>query len=385
MIPASLRWIVDRNPFYVLSACCGLAACWLLGDVSRPDLADVATKVAAVFAYEIAVAVLAVWLAKHVATTRDAAILSVLALTLTADISFFYTQAAMLRVLPASLFCVFGAAQALLIVGALLRGVGADLSRSAEWLLAMDLSAVHLFPLALRVSGDARDGVELAFLAVFTTVGMVIAAHGLPAGWRSQPMPPTEVLPRVLGVIAPILILVSLMAHVAALEWIYEVPIFAVFLSPILLGIAVFCLRREADAWAFALSVAAVILAFAKPPDGAIWNANGWSWLGISPLRLILAASAAICWGLWRRHGEFVSITMALSASLLAIFGHTPDAMQRNAVVTWRSIRNVVNAAVPNSRYGWGALLFMAAFLLLALGAWATWHRRDREVPEQGR
>src|SRR5688572_12702449 len=94
MIPASLRWIVDRNPFYVLSACCGLAACWLLGDVSRPDLADVATKVAAVFAYEIAVAVLAVWLAKRVATTRDAAILSVLALTLTADISFFYTQAA---------------------------------------------------------------------------------------------------------------------------------------------------------------------------------------------------------------------------------------------------------------------------------------------------
>ena len=87
MIPASLRWIVDRNPFYVLSACCGLAACWLLGDVSRPDLADVATKVAAVFAYEIAVAVLAVWLAKRVATTRDAAILSVLALTLTAELT----------------------------------------------------------------------------------------------------------------------------------------------------------------------------------------------------------------------------------------------------------------------------------------------------------
>lgn len=385
MIPASLRWIVDRNPFYMLSACCGLAACWLLGDVSRPDLADVATKVAAVFAYEIAVAVLAVWLAKRVATTRDAAILSVLALTLTADISFFYTQAAMLRVQPASLFCAFGAAQALLIVGALLRGVRADLSRSAEWLLAMDLSAVHLFPLALRVSAEDRDGLALAFLVVFMTVGMVIAAHALPARWRSQPMPPTDALPRVLGVIAPILILVSLMAHVAASEWIYEVPIFAVFLSPILLGIAAFCLRREADAWASALSVAAVILAFAKPPDGAIWNANGWSWLGISPLRLILVGSAAICWGQWRRRGGFAPLTMALSASLLAIFGHTPDAMQRNADVTWRSIRNVVNAAVPNSRYGWGALLFAAAFLLLGLGAWATWHRHDREVPEQDR
>ena len=76
---------------------------------------------------------------------------------------------------------------------------------------------------------------------------------------------------------------------------------------------------------------------------------------------------------------------MALSASLLAIFGHTPDAMQRNADVTWRSISNVVKAAVPNSRYGWGALLFAAAFLLLGLGAWATWHRHDREVPEQDR
>src|SRR5688572_6722224 len=385
MIPASLRWIVDGNPFYVLSACCGLAACWLLGDVSRPDLADVATKVAAVFAYEIAVAVLAVWLAKHVATTRDAAILSVLALTLTADISFFYTQPSMLRVVPASLFCVFGAAQALLMVGTLLRGVGADLSRAAEWLLALDLSAVHLFRLALRVSVDNCDGFELASLAVFMAVGMVIAAHALPASWRSQLMPPDDALPRLLGVIAPILILVSLLAHVAALGWIYEVPIFAVFLSPILLGIAAFCLRRWENAWASALCVAAVILAFAKPPDGAIWNANGWSWLGISPLRLMLVASAAICWGLWRRHGGFAPITMALSASLLAIFGHTPDAMQRNALVTWRSIRHVVNAAVPNSRYGWGALLFVSAFLLLGLGAWATWHRRDGELPEQDR
>jgi hypothetical protein len=249
----------------------------------------------------------------------------------------------------------------------------------------MDLSAVHLFPLALRVFAEDRAGLELVFLAVFMIVGMLIAAHALPARWRSQPMPPTDALPRVLGVIAPILILVSLMAHVAASEWIYEVPIFAVFLSPILLGIAAFCLRREADAWVSALSVAAVILAFADPPDGAIWNANGWSWLGISPLRLILVGSAAICWGLWRMRGGLAPITMALGASLLAIFGHTLEVMQGNADVTWRSIRNVVNAAVPNSRYGWGALLFAAAFLLLGLGAWATWHRHDREGPEQDR
>ena len=54
MKPASVRWIIDRNPFYMLSACCGLAGCWLLGDISRPDLADVAIKVSAVLAYEIA-------------------------------------------------------------------------------------------------------------------------------------------------------------------------------------------------------------------------------------------------------------------------------------------------------------------------------------------
>src|SRR5262245_12765499 len=113
MKPASLRWIVDRNPFYMLSACCGLAGCWLLGDISRPDLADAAMKVSAVLAYEIAAVVLAVWLAKRVTTHRDAMILSVLTVALAADVSFFYTQAAMLRVLPASLFCAVGAAQAL--------------------------------------------------------------------------------------------------------------------------------------------------------------------------------------------------------------------------------------------------------------------------------
>jgi uncharacterized membrane protein YqgA involved in biofilm formation len=397
MKPASLRWIVDRNPFYMLSACCGLAGCWLLGDVSRPDLADVAMKVSAVFVYEIAVVVLAVWLAKRVATRRDATILSVLTLVLTADVSFFYTQAAMLNVVPAALFSAFGAAQALLIVGALLRGVRADLSRSAEWLLAMDLGAVHLFPLALRVSAEDREGLGLAFLAVFVAVGMVIAAHAVPSRWRLQPMPPAETLPRALGVVAPILILLSLMAHVTASEWIYEVPVFAVYGSPVLLGLAALCLRREAAAierqeatfiaggWACALSASAVILAFAKPPDGAVWDANGWSWLGISPMRLMLAGAAAVCWGQWRMRRGLGPITMASGALLLAILGHTPEAMRRNAGIAWRSVRDVVSAAVPASRYGWGALLFTLAFLLLGLGAWITWQRRNPEAPEQDR
>src|SRR6185503_13921555 len=91
------RWIVDRNPFYLLSACCGLLGCWLLGDVSRPELRDTALKIAALLGYETAVVALAVWLSKTEATVRDAAMLSVLAVTLSADAAFFSTETAMLQ------------------------------------------------------------------------------------------------------------------------------------------------------------------------------------------------------------------------------------------------------------------------------------------------
>src|SRR5215510_4236957 len=144
----SLRWIADRNPFYLLSACCGLLGCWLLGSLSQQGLLDVALRITGVLAYELLVVCLGAWLAKKSSMRRDAAILSVLTLILLADFSFFYMQAAMLKMVPAVLFTLFGCAQALCVLGFVFRGFRVRLSRLGQWVLAVNLFVVHLLPLA---------------------------------------------------------------------------------------------------------------------------------------------------------------------------------------------------------------------------------------------
>ena len=125
---------LDRrpNPFYLLSACCGLLGCWLLGSISRQDGIDVALRITGVLAYELLAVCLGAWLAKKPGMRRDAAILSVLTLILLADFSFFYMQAAILKMVPAVLFTLFGCAQALGVMSFLLRGFRVQLPRFAQ-------------------------------------------------------------------------------------------------------------------------------------------------------------------------------------------------------------------------------------------------------------
>jgi hypothetical protein len=410
----SFHWIADRNPFYLLSACCGLVGCWLLGDLAQQDVADAAMRIVGILAYELAVVSLGVWLAKQAGMQRDAAILSVLTLVLIADFSFFYTQAAMLKPAPASLFSFFGAAQALVVVSVLLQGFRIGLSKPARWLLAVDLFAVHLLPLALRLSAENAAGLPLAFLAAFAAAGALVAAHAWPTRWRAEisisdsPAHTPDDLSRALAVIAPVVVLVSLAAHLIAVEWIYGIEFLDVFASPLCLGVASVCLRREAargDAsagvtsdgvlmgitpggWSCVLAVLAVFLASGNPPAGAVWDANGWSWFGISPLRLALIAASAVLWAHWRMRRGIRALFLACGGAALAALGHTPESIHRHAGDLYGRVTRLLSHSLPMSRTGWGALLFVLAFLLLGAGAWMSWRKTraldsDRKDPSR--
>src|SRR5215831_4369708 len=169
----SLRWIGDRNPFYLLSACCGLLGCWLLGSISPQEVLDLALRITGVLAYELLVVCLGAWLAKNLSMRRDAAILSVLTLILLADFSFFYPQAAMLKMVPAVLFTLFGCAQALGVMGFLLKGFRVHLPRFGQWLLAVNILGVHLLQLVLRWAAEHSVNLPLAFLVAFAAAGAI--------------------------------------------------------------------------------------------------------------------------------------------------------------------------------------------------------------------
>src|SRR5262249_25286568 len=148
------------------------------------EVLHVALRITGVLAYELLVVCLGAWLAKSLSMRRDAAILSVLTLILLADFSFFYLQAAMLKMVPAVLFTLFGCAQALCVMGFLFRGFRVRLSRLGQWVLAMNLFVVHLLPLALRWAVEHAVNLPLAFHAAFVAAGAVVGAYALPWCWR---------------------------------------------------------------------------------------------------------------------------------------------------------------------------------------------------------
>jgi len=375
----SVRWIVDRNPFYLLSACCGLLGCWLLGDVSRPDLLDTAMKTAALLVYETAVVALAVWLSRKDAAVRDGAILSVLTVALAADAAFLSTETAMLKPAAAAGFAALGAAQALAIVGALFKGIPVRVSTRAGWLIGVDIVVVHLLPVMLRFGAEGYDYPELIFWPAFVAMGALLAAHAWPDRWHtgaaqkaSRTTPSFS--PR-LASIAPAVFLASIAAQTFAGAWVFHADFHPVFLSPPLVGLAVVALRRGSSRGVYVLSVAAVLLAVIPPPPGFVLVFRQSDWLAISPLRIVLMWAAAVVWGLWRSERTPGALVLSLSFLLLGVLGDSPQVMRGHVMALGVIGRRLLAAAIPASRQGWGAMLLAMAFLLLGLGAWASWRR----------
>jgi hypothetical protein len=379
----SLRWIVDRNPFYLLSACCGLLGCWLLGDISRPDLLDASLKIVALTAYEIAVVALAAWLSKNKATLRDAAILSVVTVTLTADAAFLSTETAMLKPAAAAGFAALSAAQALAIVGVLFVKIPVRMSRRGSWLLALDIVTVHLSPVLLRFGAQSTDSTELVFWPAFVAIGALLAAHAWPEHWNAlvpkrpaDPLPPAFAL--ALASMAPAAFVTSVVAHTFAAAWVFHADFYPVFLSPPLAGLAFLALRRGWTRSVTVLSIAAVLLAVAPPPETFVLGFARSDWLAVSPLRIVLVWAALVLFGLWRAEQNRSALALSAGFLLLSIFGHTPQAMLDHFAALATYARRVISAGVPASREGWGAALFVLAFVLLGFGAWTS-RRRLRE------
>jgi hypothetical protein len=358
----SFRGVADRNPFYLLSACFALWGCWLLGNISREDFFDAAIRIAGVLVYQVAVVRLGIWLSNRRDTRRDAVILFVLALVLAADFSFFYTQVAMLRPMPATLLTFFGVAQALAVTGALLRGFRLEISKPGQWLLAMDLIAVHLLPLASRLVANQEAILPLAFFAAFSAAGALAAAHALPSARFAER----------LALVAPVVVMSSLVAHLIALEWIYQVPFWGAFASPLCLGAAAIFLRRADIGSSITLALLAIALALNHPP-GAVWGAGGSSWFAMSPLRFTLASASAIFFALWSIRQNRRVFCLAAAALSLAVLGHTPETIRDHADEIYRALSRALYAVSPTSRGGWGALFVVFAFLFLGVGAWLSW------------
>src|SRR5204862_198179 len=72
-------------------------------------------------------------------------------------------------------------------------------------------------------------------------------------------------------------------------------------------------------------------------------------WLAISPLRIILVWSAAVVLGLWRMEQSRGALLLAGGFLMLAVLGHTAQAMRRHVEALGVDVRRILSAAIPSA------------------------------------
>ena len=169
-----------------------------------------------------------------------------------------------------------------------------------------------------------------------------------------------------------VLPLISIIAHLATTNWVYQTEWSSANLSPLLLGLAVVggsydthpataLLRRRVQ---FFLPILAIFFAL-QSPHSLSFDA---SHIPITPMRLTLLAS-----GLVYFHGLFVHrrvrfIVAGTGCFTTLFLGSNPSDINENMTSAGEMTWNLFGRLLPSSTLVWGIISVSAAFVLLGIG-----------------
>ena len=392
------RWLIDRNPLFLISGVCMLGGCFLVsGAIHAYDPAAVGEDsvlimlialLAVLNVYEFAVIWLGLALSRSQTLVRDTRHLLGLALLLIVDAAFVYNETSIFKPEVGGMIALIAAALALVKAGWIAKALGIRPTRSTVGVIAFSLTMMYALPIAVRLmASDGFLSQPMAML-VWCGLGLVVAAYALPLRWlnfESRQNPDHAQLQRLVAGGLIVMPAISVVGHACALLWVYENAFELSMLSPMLLGLAAVILRQQhrlggpaASAKASAIVVACAIVTCLIPTDARTYESLTYAWLAFSPLRgVLILASTVLCWGWWiSGRGIVMGITTALPW-LFASLGHTPSAMVRHA--RWL-IENIANW-LPHTQLQWGALAICAAFACLLVGGLISWRRVTQGKP----
>ncbi|MFN3166822.1 MAG: hypothetical protein ACE37H_07140 [Phycisphaeraceae bacterium] len=394
------RWIIDRNPMFLVSGVFMLAGCFLVSrHIHAVDPAEVGESklvfmlvglLVVLNVYEFAVIGLGLALAKTRTLVRDARHLLGLALLLLIDAAFVYTESGIaspgVGVAIAAVATLLGVGK----VGLVLRSLRIHASWPALAVATLALGAMYGSPVVVR--SIASDGflTQPQAMAVWCGLGVVVALYAVPLRWVKFGVAYSadhRQLQRLVAGGLIVLPVVSLIGHAAAALWVYENAFEPAMLSPVLLGLAAVMLRHHRalgggrpTAHAATLVVASAVVASLMPGEALIAESSGSTWFAFSPLRGVLIVSPLLlCWGWWVSGRRLTGLCNSVLPWLAAALGHTPGAMLAHARWLYRWGYDWVLTIVPTNRLGWGALAIALAFACLAVGGVVSWLRRSRE------
>lgn len=369
-----MTFVVDRNPFYLLSAVCMLIGCILLTNstsftpISRTRLL---VMLGTLNCYEALLIGLAVWLIATRDLVRDGAILLGIEAFFLVDMTWLnheiFTIDVNLGVIVSALLMI----AAIVKLAAIFIGLRIHHGTAAFVLIATQLAILFAMPGVFRHISAPRHGAlpALALYAGWWVVGALpVLATLLLRGW------PWIRFRRVVRLFV-IFAFASIVLHLSLENWVYKVRWYDANLAPLALGLALAFGLHDKHVFSLAmrmrlqLVLPAVAVALSVGFPSALMFPLFGSSIEMSPLRLVfLAAVIVYVHGLLAyRHAYFAVATAACFAA--AGLGVSLPAIWQSVQSGWSAGVDVGRRLIPRTSTHWGVLSVVASFVLLVLGA----------------
>ncbi|MEM1013034.1 MAG: hypothetical protein AAGI46_12535 [Planctomycetota bacterium] len=371
------HWIVEFNPFYLLSAVAMLAGVGALTNTTTWNpipISRLMPLLGTLQVYEITCLLVSIWLYKQVGPRRDTLQLIALVCLFALDVSFLMSEIATADLAIGILTSAALLALAVAKVALLLRVIRPELTPATIATGLVGLVLLHAVPSTLLwLDGDQGGGVTVGtFYLLWWMVGLSPLLYRLLSFiWRDvapRGQAPSVWWPRVIAA-GP---WVSLAIHLGVLHYVYDRPFMAPHAAPLLLCLALLLKpTNENLGLRLLLPLAAAFVSWGSPvrldlglgdvrlSTSMIGTSAAWLVLiGVTLPRLLPAAVAAVGGvASWRLLGPSWSQVIA--------------ALQQFA--------DAVRALVPRSRFAWGVLSVGMAFVLLLVGVLTSLlHRKPR-------
>jgi hypothetical protein len=385
---AWLRFIIDHNPCYLLSAACMLLGCYLLNSALYTPAGDVGKLLAVLVVvnlYEACVIVLARILIRFPLVQRDAWIVLFVESLFLTDITF--VSGVISTVDPASGLAINAgllvlAALKVYVILRLLRVQ--HLARTFTFIL-LQIATLLAIPIIFKRLSLPNHGwvspvaVYLSWWVVglLPVVGTMLWIMPKRRGVQHQPSLADQILCG-LYIVVPF---ISLLVHLYSAAWVYEVPFTPAFIAPVVLGLAVSFRVAEALMDRYHMSLVQMILLFSALglsidfPATLSFRIEVIESIVLSPLRLTLMASAAFGIHAFWRHYRYAFLLTSAACLAAAVLGPTLPAIKLAVIHLGQMTWALAWRSVPRTTLQWGWAAVAGAFALLGLGAVMSRHK----------
>jgi hypothetical protein len=367
--------VLERNPFYLLSALSMLVGCYTLSHslAIRPgQVGGLLVLLLTVEIYQWLLVGLALVAMLRFGQGRDGRMLLALEMLFLADATFLDGEAFAADLTTGALVsgaaCGLAAAKIAIVFRALgSGGVRRGLAPlAAPFVLLYAAPGVFAWLAHLRLLGPTT-----VYTAWWVAAG-ALAVQALLRG-RTSLEPATAAFRRALGLGLP----ASLLLHLWAMAWVQQIDFQPAFVAPVLLALAVVDMLVEtswAASWRLRLPALAVLLSAGA--SEALLLHGPWD-IVLSPLRLALGVAVLVCWLGYCLDGDAAFVWWAGVYGLGAVSGESVSSMTETLERLWRG-------AHGTGRRAWGMAAVLLAFLLLAAGALTSLHN-DRALSARRR